>query len=108
MCLHVKNNDLFLEFEGDVLVSQAGIFFIAGRESSVTTICFTLYELAKQPEIQKRAREEIHEKLKEHGITYDAFQNMKYLNQIISETLRLYPPAPLLDRVCVEDYKVNK
>lgn len=101
-----QENDF--KFEGDVLVSQAGIFFIAGRESSVTTICFTLYELAKQPEIQKRAREEIHEKLKEHGITYDAFQNMKYLNQIISETLRLYPPAPLIDRVCVEDYKIPR
>lgn len=89
-----------------MLVSQAGIFFIAGREASVTTICYTLYELAKQPEIQKRAREEIHEKLK-HGWTYDAFQNMKYLNQIVSETLRLYPPAPLIDRVCVKDYKVK-
>lgn len=89
-------------------MSQAAIFFVAGRESSVTTICFTLYELAKHPEIQKRTREEIHEKLKEHGMTYEAFQNMKYLNQVMSETLRFYPPAPLIDRICVKDYKVNR
>nr|XP_033184375.1 cytochrome P450 6k1-like isoform X1 [Bombus vancouverensis nearcticus] len=103
--IDLKNkNDLKLE--GDELVSQAAIFFVAGRESSVTTICLTLYELAKHPEIQKRTREEIHEKLKEHGMTYEAFQSMKYLNQVISETLRIYPPAPLIDRICVKDYKI--
>nr|XP_033184376.1 cytochrome P450 6k1-like isoform X2 [Bombus vancouverensis nearcticus] len=104
--IDLKNkNDLKLE--GDELVSQAAIFFVAGRESSVTTICLTLYELAKHPEIQKRTREEIHEKLKEHGMTYEAFQSMKYLNQVISETLRIYPPAPLIDRICVKDYKIH-
>ncbi|XP_076755432.1 cytochrome P450 6k1-like [Xylocopa sonorina] len=94
------------QFKGDALLSQSVIFFIAGRESSVTAICFTLYELAKNPEIQKRTRDEIHEKLKEHGMTYEGIQSMKYLHQVMSETLRLYPPAPLLDRVAVDDYKV--
>lgn len=98
---------LFIEFEGDALVSQSAIFFIAGRESSIVTICFTLYELAKYPEIQKKAREEIREKLKEHGMNYEGVQSMKYLYQVISETLRLYPPAPLLDRVAIKDYKVK-
>ncbi|XP_076755455.1 cytochrome P450 6k1-like [Xylocopa sonorina] len=94
------------QFKGDALLSQSAIFFIAGRESSVTTICFTLYELAKNPEIQKRTRDEIHEKLKEHGMTYEGVQSMKYLYQVMSETLRLYPPAPLLDRVAVDNYKI--
>ncbi|XP_076232644.1 cytochrome P450 6k1 [Calliopsis andreniformis] len=94
------------KFQGDFLVGQSTIFFIAGRESSVATICFTLYELAKQPDIQKRARDEVLEKLKLEGLTYEAVQNMKYLHQVLSEALRLYPPAPLLDRVATEDYKV--
>ncbi|OAD60788.1 Cytochrome P450 6k1 [Eufriesea mexicana] len=65
-----KQGDEF-KFDGDALVSQSAIFFIAGRESSIVTICFTLYELAKYPEIQKKARAEIHEKLKEHGMNYE-------------------------------------
>lgn len=89
------------------MLSQSAIFFVAGRESSVSTICFTLYELAKHPEIQKRTREEINEKLKEHGMTYEGVQNMKYLHQVVSEVLRLYPPAPLIDRIAVSDYKVR-
>ncbi|XP_017767083.1 PREDICTED: cytochrome P450 6k1-like [Eufriesea mexicana] len=100
-----KQGDEF-KFDGDALVSQSAIFFIAGRESSIVTICFTLYELAKYPEIQKKARAEIHEKLKEHGMNYEGVLSMKYLYQVMSETLRLYPPAPLLDRVAVTDYKI--
>lgn len=101
-----KQENSEFKFAGDTLLSQSAIFFVAGRESSVSTICFTLAELAKQPEIQKRTRAEILEKLEQYGMTYEAVQNMKYLHQVISETLRLYPPAPILDRVSVEDYKI--
>ncbi|XP_076286679.1 cytochrome P450 6k1 [Lasioglossum baleicum] len=100
----VKDNDFKLE--GDVLVSQAAIFFVAGRESSVTTICFALYELARHPIIQKRVREEILEKIKTQGLTYESVQDMKYLHQVMCETLRLYPAAPILDRVATTDYKI--
>jgi cytochrome P450 family 6 len=39
-------------------------------------------------------------------ITYDSVQEMKYLNQVLDETLRKYPPVPFITRDCVEDYKV--
>ena len=100
-----KQDDNF-KLEGDVLVAQSGIFFVAGRESSVTTITFTLSELAKQPDIQKRVRNEIIETLKTQGMTYEAVHSMKYLNQVISEVLRLYPPAPFIDRMTSENYKI--
>ncbi|XP_046830997.1 uncharacterized protein LOC124429586 [Vespa crabro] len=100
-----KQNDYF-KFEGDVLLGQSLIFFIAGRESTTTTICFALAELAKQPQLQDRLRQEIREVLKSKGFTYEAVQKMKYLDQVISETLRLYPPAPIIDRVATRDYVI--
>lgn len=69
---------------------------------------YALCELAMNPEIQKRLRQEIIEKIEAaKGITYEAVQDMKYLNQVISETLRLYPPAPIIERVPLEDYTVR-
>lgn len=98
---------VFSGFEGDVLLAQAGIFFVAGRETSITTMTYVLCELAKYPEMQRRAREEILEKIQvANGVTYEAVNNMKYLHQVINETLRLYPPAPILDRVPTKDYTV--
>lgn len=66
------------------------------------------YELNANPDIQQKLYEEIEETHRSLGgkkLTYDAVQNMKYLDMVVSETLRLWPPAPNTDRLCVKDYK---
>ncbi|XP_011164534.2 uncharacterized protein LOC105199238 [Solenopsis invicta] len=106
--LQIKNekpDNSNIKYEGDVLFAQAAIFFVAGRETSITTMTCALFELAKQPEMQKHLREEILKAIEDaNGVTYEAVQNMKYLHQVINETLRLHPPAPIIDRVPVSNY----
>ncbi|XP_011256437.2 cytochrome P450 6k1 [Camponotus floridanus] len=106
--LQLKNenaDDTDFRFEGDILLAQAALFFGAGRETSITTMTYALCELAKYPEMQRRAREEILEEIQTaNGVTYEAVNKMKYLHQVINETLRLYPSAPVLDRISIEDY----
>lgn len=96
------------KFEGDDLVAQAMVFFSGGFETSSTTMSFTLYELALNPEVQKTLRKEIHEALEktEGKITYEMAMTLPYLDMVISETLRKYPPLGFLDRVASADYKV--
>ncbi|XP_077262487.1 cytochrome P450 6k1-like isoform X2 [Temnothorax americanus] len=96
------------KFDGDDLIAQAAVFFTAGFETSSTTITFTLYELATHPEIQDRLRKEILDALDETGgkITYDMILSLPYLDMVVSETLRMYPPLPFLDRTTTETYKV--
>lgn len=62
-----------LEFDGDDLVAQAATFFSAGYESSSSTMSFSLYELAMNPEVQVRLRNEINNALEKNNnkITYD-------------------------------------
>ncbi|XP_011866671.1 PREDICTED: cytochrome P450 6k1-like [Vollenhovia emeryi] len=100
-----KPDNINFRFEGDALFAQAAIFFVAGRKTSITTMTCALFELAQQPEMQKRVREEILMTIQDaNGVTYEAVHNMKYLHQVINETLRLHPPAPLLDRIASSDY----
>lgn len=105
-----KNDESFegFRFDGDDLVSQAAIFFTGGFETSSTTISFTLYELALNKDIQKTVRTEIHEALAQTDgkITYDMITNLPYLDMVVSETLRKYPPLGFLDRVALHDYKI--
>lgn len=89
----------------DDMVGQAFIFFLAGFDTSATLMCLACHELAANPEIQERLRAEIDENLTENEeITYESLVGLKYLDMILSETLRLYPPAVLSDRVCVKEF----
>ncbi|XP_015114678.1 cytochrome P450 6k1 [Diachasma alloeum] len=96
------------DFDGDNVVAQAAVFFTAGYETSGTTLSFTLYELAVHQDVQTKARTEILTALqKTKGeITYDMVLDLAYLDMVVSETLRKYPPLPVLDRVASQDYKV--
>lgn len=84
----------------DALISQAAVFLTAGFETSSSTMTFTLYELAKRPDLQERLRQEINEAfLQENGtLSYETITTLEYLGMVVDEVLRLYPVLPFLDR----------
>lgn len=96
------------KFNGDDLVAQTAVFFSGGFETSSTVMAFTLYELALNPEIQTKLRQEILDTLNENDgkITYDMINSMTYMDMVVSEALRMYPPLGFLDRVANNDYKL--
>ena len=66
-----------------------------------------MYELAYHHDLQDKVRKEVKELYKKHGgFTYDAMMEMSYLDKVMSETLRKYPPLTSLMRECVKDYKI--
>ncbi|CAH0551616.1 unnamed protein product [Brassicogethes aeneus] len=91
------------------LVAQVFVFFLAGFDTSSAAMNFTLYELSRNPEIQNKVREEIKAVLKKHNnnITYESLHELKYLGQVLEETLRLYPSVVTLTRKCTKDYQLR-
>lgn len=92
------------EWTDDELEAQCFFFFVAGFETSSTTLTFIAYELILNPDMQQRLYEEIanvNGTLDGKRPTYDAIQKMPYLDQFINETMRKWPALALLDRVCV-------
>lgn len=67
------------------IAAQCLVFYVAGFESSSTTMNYALFELAQNQNIQNKVREEIHRVLKRHGgkVTYDAIMEMEYLANVV-------------------------
>jgi cytochrome P450 family 6 len=89
------------------IVAQAFLFFIAGFETSSSTMNFCLFELSKNPDIQKKVQEELDQICKSGDVddlTYEMLGEMKYLDNCIDETLRKYPIVPILNRAATNDY----
>ncbi|XP_049814672.1 probable cytochrome P450 6a13 isoform X2 [Schistocerca nitens] len=91
----------------DDVAAQAFVFFLAGFETSSTTMSFALYELALNPDVQKRLQEEVDATMKKNDgqLTYEAISEMPYLDKVVSETLRMFPPGALLGRKCTSRYQ---
>ncbi|KAI1789057.1 cytochrome P450 [Ganoderma leucocontextum] len=77
---------------------------IAGRDTTAATLTFAVYLLCLYPDVFKKLRAEVMEKIGPKGMpNFDDIRTMKYLRSVINETLRLYPIVPFNVRVATKD-----
>ncbi|XP_019675777.2 cytochrome P450 family 3 subfamily A member 132 isoform X1 [Felis catus] len=90
------------------LVAQSIMFIFGGYETTSTSLSFLVYELATHPDVQQKLQEEIDATFPDKASpTYDALVQMEYLDMVLNETLRLYPIAGRLERVCKRDVEIS-
>ncbi|KAK9752523.1 Cytochrome P450 [Popillia japonica] len=91
------------------IAAQAMIFFLAGFDSVSVLMSFMGYELVANPDIQTTLQKEIDDTLTECNgkLTYEALLKMKYMDMVISETLRKWPAAVITDRVCSKPFTIE-
>ncbi|KAL7042777.1 hypothetical protein ACKWTF_001273 [Chironomus riparius] len=82
---------------------EVDTFTFAGHDTTTNAICFTLYMIAKHPEVQEKLNKEIQEVLGDEELTFKSLNEFKYLELVIKESLRLYPPAPIIARRLFEE-----
>lgn len=94
------------DINDEELAGYAMTMFTEGYETSSSVIAFAIYEMARNPDIQERLYEEITDVLEKHDgkFTYEALEEMQYLDNIIHETMRLDVVAPLISRICTKPY----
>lgn len=113
-------------FSDEDLVNQLMTFLIAGHETTAAAMSWSLYELCRNPSIQKSIRNEIRTHTPAHHFTNNEFtghdddekgkqtfqathiDRCTYLQAFCSEILRLYPPVPLTMRVAARDTSINQ
>lgn len=90
-----------------VLRDQLVAVLLAGRDTTAGTLSFCLFELSRNPEVVAKLREEIRNRLgvgvKGQKPTYTDLKEMKFLNAVINETMRVYPVVPFNVRYSLRD-----
>ncbi|XP_076328734.1 cytochrome P450 3A5-like [Tachypleus tridentatus] len=89
------------------ILANCLLFLLAGYETTCTTLGFTTHFLVNHPQIQEKLRNEVNSMLeKEKDLDYSSTSKLQYLDQVLSEVLRMYPPVPaFVNRECVTDYR---
>lgn len=116
LILHLKKQDssssyLTLEHIKALLMD----LFVAGTDTVAAGIVWTMTALIKRPELMKKAQTEIREIVGKYGkVSEEVIKKLPYLRAAVFESLRLYPPAPLLyrkqitqDECVIDSYKIQ-
>ncbi|MEE2944376.1 MAG: cytochrome P450 [Pseudomonadota bacterium] len=82
-------------FSAEEMVDQVAIFFLAGHETSASSLAWTLYLLALYPEWQEKVAEEAQVLTEED---FGLVRQLKLSRDVFRESLRLYPPVPMMVR----------
>ena len=77
------------------MVDQVAIFFLAGHETSASTLAWALYLMALYPEWQERLAAEA---LALETCDFAVMSKLRLSRDVFRETLRLYPPVPMMVR----------
>ncbi|KAG7148460.1 Cytochrome 52A12 like protein [Verticillium longisporum] len=87
-----------------VIRDQLVAVLLAGRDTTACTLSWTIYELSRQPELVRKLRDEILQHVgPDREPTYADLKSMKYLQNVMNETLRLYPVVPYNVRLALRD-----
>ncbi len=97
LCAHSEETDELLT--NQEIFDQVVIVLLAGTETTAKTLGFTFYLLAKHPDVEDRVHREIDAALAGRSPTFEDLAQLTYTRQVITESLRLYPPTWIFTRV---------
>lgn len=99
---HYDADSQFIEIRNQLLT-----FLVAGHETSAIAMTWTLHLLAHHPEIQQKVYEEVKSIETLDDLDVMNFSNTTYLQQVIKESLRYYPPIWNIVRLAKQDHQVG-
>jgi cytochrome P450 len=82
--------------------------FLAGHETTANALSWTWYLLSGAPEVEARLHQEVDRVLGGRLPTLADLPHLTYVEQVLTEAMRLYPPAWIIGRRVVADYPVDE
>lgn len=91
----------------ELLVDNIVSFLVAGYDTTALALTWTLYLLSQSPEWEQRILDEVARIAPSGPITSDHFSKLVSVQQVVKESLRLFPTAPIIVRDIIEDTDID-
>jgi cytochrome P450 len=101
--LNARDPESGARMSDELLIDNLLTFFLAGHETTAKALTWTLYLLARAPEWQDRVREEVRRVAGAGPIGSEHIDKLAITTHVLKESMRLYPPAPLMSRQSIVD-----
>ena len=88
------------------LRDEAITLFLAGHETTASTLSWTWWLLAQNPAVEAKLHSELDAVLGDPGPSLDDLPKLAYTGHVITESLRLYPAAWGMARLAIEDHEI--
>lgn len=86
---------------------EALTLFIAGHETTANALTWTWYLLSQDPQAEQKLHAELETVLGGRVPTVEDFERLTYTRRVLSEAMRLYPPAWLISRQALAEYQMG-
>jgi cytochrome P450 len=90
----------------ELILSESMQLLVAGHETSSNSLSWLLYLLSSHPDVLERMRQEFNFVLGDASLSHGDVSKFEYSTQVVQESLRLYPPFWMIDRVAMADDRV--
>ncbi|TAL39996.1 MAG: cytochrome P450, partial [Methylovulum sp.] len=84
------------------------VLFMAGHETTANTLAWAWYLISQCPDVEQRLHDEVDAVLGNRSATFADVAKLTYTRAVIEETMRLYPPVPILSREAIGDDTIRK
>lgn len=103
MLLDSRYEDNGEPMNDEQIVDEIKILFAAGHETSANALAWTIWLLLRHPTELEKVRSELASALAVGPIDFEGVRRLPYTTQVVEESMRLYPPAWITDRVALAD-----
>lgn len=104
--VHARD-DFNRAFTREELIDQLGVLFLAGHETSASSLTWVFYLLGSVPDAVARIRDEVQTLCGDGPITFEHTKKLVFTRNVFRETIRLYPPITFLPRVAMRDTRIG-
>ncbi|MHC5598556.1 MAG: cytochrome P450 [Nostoc sp.] len=107
MLMEAKDEQTLQQMDDKLLRDEVATLMLAGHETTANALSWTWMLLAQNPEVREKLESELNQVLQGKLPTLEDLEQLVYTQQVIKESMRLYPPVPLMGREAAVDTHIG-